>query len=457
MRAALASFFLMGAAAAHAMPGFVDGGRGSTLGNISSAGVAGAAHNPAAGALQLDARQSYRGAYWNLFAFGLEAGPVDGFVERIEDLEGCLEEVVEEICRSADGRTLRPVGDDSIQLDEAEALQQEFNALLAEIGERAYLNLGLQLNLPGMPLVTRRGSGFWGVDLHASGNARVTVLDDPLRYNAFSQDIDTNTAVYLKTARFLRLGLSYARPLKEEFDRWLPGYTRGEFYGGVRLSVLQGTLAKVITAIDGEDSTGESAFERAEDSYEDAEESSTNVALDLGLMWRYQQVEAGLTLRNINSPSFDYGPIGVDCGAPGLSEGARFDCLVAASFSDRIAQRESFEMNPQATAEASWLLANGQARLSASVDLNPANSPTGVEYQWMVLGLAYTPRTWWAPGLRLGYRSNLGEDGIDSIALGLTLFGVLNIDVSQSSDTVIIDGDKYPRAASVSLGFEMPL
>ncbi|MEN8720931.1 MAG: conjugal transfer protein TraF [Oceanococcaceae bacterium] len=456
MRRIFGAVLLVSSCVVGATPGPVHQGAGTSLGTVLGSAVPGIRHNPASGAVALRNGQRFRASILSVVNLSLEAGPVDSFIERIEDLEGCLDED-QATCRDAAGNPLlndRP----GIDLDEADRLKIAFDELLVDIGRDAYVIIGAQLQLPSTPMLFRAFGGVMGVDIHGSGLANVSVLDDPLRYNPLTETIDTRTAAYLKTARFINVGLSWSRPVEIPIERVIPGmYTRGDFYLGGRLTLLNGTLAKVIAAIDSEDDNGDSAFDRAEDAYEDAEESSTNVALDVGLQWVHEGMQAGVTLRNINNPSFDFGAVGVDCDRAGLGMGARQDCLVAASFADRIDLRESFEMNPQLTVDADIPLGRPDIRLAGSWDLNAANSPVGDEYQWLSVGLRYVPSNWLIPGVRVGYRSNLSGTGIDSFGLGLTLFGYFHLDASQSSDSVVVDGDKLPRAASVSLRFEAPL
>ncbi len=457
MHAKLGLFLLAVTGVAGAVPGHVYPAQGASLGPVVAAGIPGVHANPASGYLHLRPGAKYRSSLLSIVNLGIEAGPVDSFIDRIEDLEGCLEDVVEETCQDANGNVIRGVGDSSIDLDEAELLKDEFDDLLAQIGRDAYFIFGAQFQLPSTPMLFRAFDGVMGIDISGSGAANVSVLDDPLRYNPITEDIETRTAAYVKTARFLSVALSWSRPVEIPLEQWVPGlYTRGDFYLGGRVSVLNAALAKVVAAVDSEDENGDTAFDRAEDAYEDAEESTTNIALDLGLTWVYKGMSAGLTLRNINAPTFKYGAVGTNC-AQVSGRGALQDCLIAASFADRIDLREEFEMNPQATIEAAVPLGTPEVMLAASWDMNAANSPVGDQYQWLSLGLSYTPDSRLIPGVRLGYRTNQADRGVSSIGLGLTLFGYFNLDVSQSTDTVEVDGDDIPRAASVSLGFEMPL
>lgn len=442
---------------ASAFPGPTYQGQGASLGSAQLAGIPGMQSNPAAGYRALAKDDSFRSGYLSVVNLSVEAGPVDGFIDRIEDLEGCLEDIVEDPCVDSLGTVIRAIGDTTIDLDEAEALKGEFDELLTRIGRDAYFIFGAQFQLPSMPMLFRVGRGVLGLDINGAGLVNVRVLDDPLRYNPLTEDIETKTAAYLKTARFINAGISFSRPVDIPLERWIPGlYTRGDYYFGMRLNVMQGTLAKVIAAVDSEDENGDTAFDRVEDNYKRTEESSFNVELDLGLLWEYKDFSAGVSLRNINEPSFKYGVIGENCeqfATPGQQQ----DCLIAASFADRVDLHEEFTLNSQATVTGSAPLGTDGLQVSMSWDLNAANSPVGDEYQWFALGLSYAPKSWLVPGVRIGYRANMADGGVNLIGAGLTLFGVVNLDASMSTDTVTIDGRDIPRSAAASLSFEMPL
>ena len=63
--------------------------------------------------------------------------------------------------------------------------------------------------------------------------------------------------------------------------------------------------------------------------------------------------------------------------------------------------------------------------------------------------LSVFPTRW---NLRLGYRSNLSNDGLEYLSTGATVFDVLSVDVSTTLDSVKINGSDTPRGAAISLG-----
>lgn len=440
-----------------ANPGPLDPGRSSTLGAGSGGAIPGLRHNPAAAVMTLQPDERFKSSVLNILNFGVEAGDVDDFVERIEVLGNCLEEQVTGDCTDSQGNVIRPIGDDDISIQEGLALEQEFNDALEAIGRDGYVLLDTQIQLPSMPLVFRAGPGVIGLDIHGAGLAQASVLDDSLRFNPITESIETDTAAYIRTARFVNLGLSYAQDLAPQLSSMLEGSELlGQWAFGARLTLMQGTMARVVAAVDSEDDNGQDAFDRAEDAYDQAERETTTIALDLGFMWNYERYAAGLTLRNLNSPSFDYNPLGEDCGSI-LNPGEQADCLVAATFADRLDGQDVYEAEPQVMLEGRLGFLDNQLRLSTQLELNSVESPVGLDYQWWNLGLEYAPSLQWIPSLRAGYRNNLASGGVDALALGLTLFGVINLDVARSTDSVVVDGSELPRYAAVSLGFEMPL
>jgi hypothetical protein len=61
---------------------------------------------------------------------------------------------------------------------------------------------------------------------------------------------------------------------------------------------------------------------------------------------------------------------------------------------------------------------------------------------------------WWFGGARIGYRENLTGTKMKYVGVGVTMFKILNIDLSSAMDTVKIDGDTLPRGLMASIGFQ---
>lgn len=423
---------LCAAGTAQAAPGYLEYGSGLTLGTASTYhGVPGSSQNPAANGLALPKDSGFRSGILNLANIGLEIGPVDNFVEEIEDLEDALDQ-------------------ENITADEADALKARFDELLVQIGDQAYLTLDVNAQVPMFPMVFRAFGGAVGVDLGVAATVRSSVLDAPLVYNEVQEKMETRTAAYIKSGIFSRVGLSYARPWHDLSY----GPLNGTVHIGGRLNVIQGRLSKQIAALDS--SSEDDAFDRAQDNYDANEATSTGVGVDFGLMFAAERYQLGLNLKNLTAPKFDYGPVGVNCASI-ADEGQREDCFVAQSFGDEIALNETFELEPQATVEGLYRILGSNWTVNTSLDLNEVNNVVGDKYQWWAAGLGYRSQRFWLPALRLGLRQNLAGSKLSTANVGLTLFGVLNLDVSYGLETVEYDGTSAPRNAGINLGFEMPL
>lgn len=438
MAAAAVSFW---SGAALAAPGVLNtGGQFSTGGVTTGRAMPALQSNPALLPLTLKEAQRFRVGVFELPAVGLEIGPVDNFTDDLDRVEAILEQ-------------------DFTSEQEAQAAIDELNPILAEIGDAAFVNLDVSLPVPVMPVVFRAGLGVFSVHADISGSVRIDVLDDPLRIERqvpgmeCSQtnacDIVSDSSVYLRSGTFARVGVGYGQPLMN-----LPLLGReGSLHVGGRLSVIQGRMSQQVARLD-EDGEEESAFDRAGDNYDLNERTSTGVSADVGVSWVSEGLHAGVLLRNLIAPSFDFGEIGIDCAnKPTPTE--RSDCEAAARFADEIDLAGEFEMEPQLMAEAVYTVPDTQLRVLSSLELNKVENVGGDEFQNFFIGLNYEG-PWWLPGARIGYQSNLAGEKLSALTGGVTLFGAVNIDLLYGLETVNYEGDSLPRSAAVRIGFAVP-
>lgn len=422
-----------------AAPGLLtNGGQFATGGVTTGRALPGLQSNPALLPLTLKSDQRFRMGLFELPAVGLEVGPVDNFTDDLDRVEELLEQ---------------PFTSEQ----EAQAAIDELNPILVEIGDSAYVNLDLSLPVPALPVVFRAGLGVFSVHADVSGSARIDVLDDPLRIDRAAPgpcsdtnacEIVSDSSVYLRSGAFARVGVGYGQPLMN-----LPLLGReGALHVGGRVSVIQGQMSQQVARLDSDEE--DSAFDRAGDNYDLNEKTSTGVSADIGVSWVSEGLHAGLLLRNLLAPSFDFGPIGIDCGnKPTPTEQA--DCETAAGFADEIDLTGKFTMDPQAMAEVVYTVPGTELRLLGSVELNKVEHVGGDDFQNLYVGLNYEG-PWWLPGARVGYQSNLAGEKLSAVTAGLTLFGAVNLDVLYGLDSVDFEGDSLPRSAAFRLGFALP-
>lgn len=234
---------------------------------------------------------------------------------------------------------------------------------------------------------------------------------------------DDNTSnINLKAASFFEAAIGYGR-----YVNFLPGLAIG---GNIK--VIQGNIANKTFEFLKEDETKD-VF----DDFLDNKESSMKPAFDLGFLWdvnqKYPKIPLhptlGLTIRNINSPSFD-GPT----GKYKLDRQARFGVALS---------------------PFNWW------HLSADVDLTENDTEVdGYKSRELSVGTEINilnKKSFNLP-LRLGLMKNLANSNSSTMytaGLGLT-FAYIHFDVAAgiSSGETEIDGDKYPEKGQVvaSLG-----
>lgn len=424
-----------------AAPGILNtGGQFSTGGVTTGRAMPALQSNPSLLPLTLKGEQRFRVGIFELPALGLEIGPVDNFTDDLETIEDELD------------RDIRSEQD-------AQEVLDRLNPILAEIGDSAYVNLDVSLPIPVLPVIFRAGLGVFSVHADISGSVRIDVLDDPLRIVRATPGMDcsdtnvceimSDSSVYLRSGAFARVGVGYGQPL---MSLPLMGMD-GNLHIGGRLSVIQGRMSQQVARLDDE-SEEDSAFDRAGDNYDLNERTSTGVAADVGLSWVSEGLHAGLLLRNLLAPSFDFGPIGIDCdNKPTPAE--VLDCRAAERFGNEIDLAGKFEMEPQLMAEVVYTIPKTQLRVLSSIELNKVENVGGDEFQNFFLGLNYEG-PWWLPGARVGYQSNLAGEKLSAVTAGVTLFGAVNIDLLYGLESVKFEGDSLPRSAAVRIGFAMP-
>lgn len=415
--AALSSYTAMAA------PAFDDTGRKLTDngGWTSPYGT----RNPAASEFAIAGDSTVRMGIFSSFGFGLEMGPVDNFADGVEELMDQLDR-------------------EDITLSEGNALVNRFNAMLPVIGRDGYLKLNSGLQVPLFPFLVRSDFGVLALDANITGQGRLGVLDAPLTYNSVSEELETPTAAYIKTATLTEVALGFSRPVWE--------HESGRVIVGASARYVRAALNKQVIALESVEDD-EEVEDILKDAYDANEHTSNGVTADLGAIYSGERFRVGLTLANLTEPSFDYGRIGANCGS--LSGDAQYNCYSAAFFSNRIALEETWTLERLATVEGALLFARGAGHLSASADLNEVHDPVGDLNQDVSVALGYKTQTSWLPDVRLGYRKNLVGTELSSASAGLTFFGCLHLDVAYGFESAEIDGRAVPRTLGFNLGLEM--
>lgn len=409
-----------------AAPGFHDVGPNLTEGGASSQWTSlYATRNPAGAEFSIAPQSRLRMGVLSSLGLGMEVGPVDNFVEEIDDL-------IEQLDR------------DNISLVEGNALVQRFNALLVPFGQDGYVKVHGGVHVPLFPALIRTSYGVFALDANFSGQARLGLLDSPLTYNPVSEEIETASAAYVKGATLAEVAVGFARPVWQSNARQLT-------VGG-SLRFLRAALSKQVVALQDIDD-GDEIEDVVKDTYDANERETSNVTLDIGAIYSTERYRVGLTVANLTEPDFKYGAIGVNCGT--LSGNAQYNCYTASYFGDRIALNETWTLERLATLEGVWLFAGGAGSLSATVDLNDVHDPVGDLNQNAAISLGYKTKTPLLPDVRIGYRKNLAGTKLGTASFGVTFFRRVHFDVAYGLDSTEIDGSSTPRNLAFNLGFEM--
>ena len=390
-------------------------------------------HNPAAGQLVLKPKDNFRMGYLSSAGFALEYGDVGNFSDELNDLTDLLD-------------------DGNVTLDEANSTLTRFNNVIADLAESGYIKGSGDLSIPGFPMVFHSETLGGNVALEGEVNLQfkgsVLASNSDVCGNLLCLDVnfgtyDTKTSLYLKGAQLSRFAVGYSRPV------WSSEH--GKLLGGVKLQAYNMQLSKQVISLNTLD--GEDVSDVIQDDYKNNQVSTTAVGLDAGLIWVAPRYQVGVTLANINEPSFKFGAVGTDCSS--LTGDSANNCFVASDFANSglIDATESHVMSALTTLEGAFAI-TPRWYLAGSYDLSKYNDPVGDTLQMASIATSYEPATWWIPGWRLGYRANLAGEKVDAVTAGLTLFSFINADVSVGLTNTEVDGDSYPRALSFNIGFE---
>ncbi len=386
--------------------------------------------NPAAGSMVVAPGEKVRTGYLSSISFGLEVGDVDNFQDEIDDL-------IDELDR------------DDVGFQDAEDTIDRFNAILPEMGREGYLHFEGTLHAPAFPIAIQSDllQGVVTLDLQASGAVNGRLLDDALTYNSAQKNLESNSALYLKSAMLTTASIGFSREV------WQPTET-SKLYLGATGNLYRASISKQLLKLQA--LNGESLSDVIRDEYDNNEQSSTQFGLDLGLLWTLPYGQVGLTIANINEPEFEYGSLNRDCAALNEPQ-AQENCAVAINTfapAGRIALDETVTFDTQITLEGAVYTPGRNWLLAGSLDTNSVYDLVGMERQWLTLSATYFADSYLIPNARIGVRKNLAGSELTYLNLGTTLFGVANLDLGYSLDSTEIDGSSTPRGLAISFGFE---
>tara|TARA_R110002072_G_scaffold163353_2_gene315834 strand:- start:15068 stop:16411 length:1344 start_codon:yes stop_codon:yes gene_type:complete len=390
------------------------------------------AGNPANGQALLSDGESHRMGYFSSLGVDVEIGKVDNFLDDVDVLIDALD-------------------NNNLTINEANNIKAKFDALLPVMGDDAQVTLGLGVSLPFMPFAIKSDmlGGVLSFDVRAQGLFDIRFLDAPLEIQTVGSDItlETDSAMYVKGGSILTGSLGYSREV------WKPAFVENStLYAGIQANIYKVSLNKQVLALSNIDD--DEVSDAIRDEFDENTVDTTQLGLDFGLLWSMSNGQVGVTFANINEPEFDYGDIGQNCGA--ITDVIRqSNCFVAQNqFSGEISLSETAVMNAQTIVEGAVFTKDKQWLFSGAADINSVYDLVGRETQYLSGSASYFPNSYIIPSVRVGINKNLAGSKLTSVGFGTTLFGVMNIDLSASLDTVEIDGTKAPRQFGFNIGFE---
>jgi len=390
--------------------------------------------NPAGGDALLSQGESLRMGYFSSIGIDIETGDVDNFIDDVDELKDALDE-------------------DDLTLSEAIEIKDKFDDILPVMGEDAQVTIGLGVHVPLMPFAIRSDllGGVLSFDLQAQGIFDTRFLDDPLDIQLTGTDINltTSSALYVKGGSILTGSVGYSREV------WNPAVfgLSTNLYAGIQTNVYKVSLNKQVLALENmieDDDVGDAI----RDEFDENTVDTTQVGIDLGLMWALPNGQFGITISNINEPEFDYGDIGKNCAS--ISDPTRqSNCFVALNnFSDEIALSETAVMSSQTTVEGALYTEDKMWLLSGAADMNSTFDLVGRESQYVSASASYFSNSYIIPAVRFGVNKNLVGSELTTVSFGTTFFGMLNIDLAASLDQIEVDGTDVPRYVSFNIGIE---
>ncbi|MEJ2754501.1 MAG: conjugal transfer protein TraF [Gammaproteobacteria bacterium] len=389
-------------------------------------------HNPAACSKVLRKSDRFRMSYLGNAGFSVELGQVDNFEDEINDLVDLLES-------------------DVTSLDEANEQANRFNAVLEEMARSGYIKTSWDVFVPAFPMAFRMDSLGGNVCLEANATAQIrgAVLNaDGIEYDEVSNDFLTESSLYIKSAVQTHFSVTFSRSVWQRRD----GHFPGALVVGGKIKAYQLALSKQVIPF--ESFEDEDVSDVISDEYDQNQNSTSAIGVDVGALWDGGRYQVGFTLANVVEPSFEYGVLGTNCSA---STGTRAfeNCQVAANFVTRgdINGREKHTMHTVPTVDASFAIFSNWF-IAGSADLVAYNDAVGDELQWRSLTTSFMPKTRWIPGFRVGYRENTAGEALSQVTFGTTLLGVFNLDFLYGLDKIEIDDETYPRTFALNFGFE---
>lgn len=305
-------------------------------------------------------------------------------------------------------------------------------------------NLNINLKVSGsVPLVvqTTNNGGFMlaasvttgtNAKLLRTGDADVSVtLGSPNTYT-----LDSQSAMLFSAFQLSEVTFAYSADLNRFFKP-----QNGQINAGIRFKAMSGQFnhygLEFDSFLDDEDGEFEDRVSDSLDKVTTFDNTESQFGVDLGLQYIAKNYLLGLSLENINSPSFKYNMNDTETQA-----------LVTAGYLE-----EDITFEPKARLEAATYSKNRRWTLAGFYDLTKTMDITGLETKKAGVAVSYASNRWFLPDLRAGYTNESAGNEMSRIHGGLTI-GPVSVDVAANSFDFGEDVDNSIAAnVSVELTF----
>ena len=411
--------------------------------------------NPAAGAAVFTKEDSqYRFGILSSIGFGYEFGQVDNLYKEIDAAQATLKSNqsvnFSTVCTGA-ASTDATLCANAVATSLNTNIFAPMNTVLNTFQKDGYVSGFISGHVPLMPLVvSHKGlGGSFVLDANYSAIGNMTFLSDPVElqgsdilaavqayitagatgpFNITLSNTSTDSTLLVKAAAIAELALGYSRPVFNS--------DAGELMAGFRAKYYKVGLSRAAQRL-----YAANGAKKTFDANKDYVEQS-GFGIDAGALWISKHYRAGAWIDNINKPSFKFNDVDVT---------GYTDVTVKAELS----KSATYQMDSQLHLEGALYTESQNWVVNVGLDANAIKDPIGSEYQWATLSAGYATDSWWIPGFRTGYRTNMAGTKLSYLTGGLTLFKSVTLDVAYGLDSVEVDGQKAPRSLMANLGVEL--
>ncbi|MDZ7922587.1 MAG: conjugal transfer protein TraF [Marinagarivorans sp.] len=390
-------------------------------------------YNPAMGNVMIDDDEHFRMNYFFSFTDSTEYGQVDNFIDDLDELIDILD-------------------DPSLNTDPVNVTLDKFNVIIESAGKEGYLKTSNGFYIPFSPLFWKPDflPGTLAFEANIETQIKVSVLADRLIYDSAKETFTTATSAYLKSGLQKKFSVGYSQEYApQKIANW-----GGTLIFGARINIYNMELSKQVYQL--QLLEGENIEDVIENQYKKHRVRSTNMGIDLGLVWLAPSYRLGASIVNLNAPSFNYGEIGTQCDSHIEGSNQQSNCYISDYFINTrgmIKGHEKHKKNPVITLDGSYFLLDNWL-ISGAAELASYDDAIGTENQWLSASTSYHPTTTWLPDWRFGYSKNLVGSKLSYANLGLTLFNTFNLDLSMALEDAVIEEEKHPRGLSFAISFE---